>query len=427
MARKLFFAFGPLVATAVALASGLGLAGSAAEGCFSDPVGRGTADSGTEVALGEAPAALALDRIVVIDETSGARRSYERPDRLGGVARHIAAAPGLGTAYVADVAGRDVVMAISSGGVAEIPAQGEAAHPAWSSRGDLAWADGDFALLRVRSFRDGSVRDVPPPSGSVAVFAPIFTATTEITAVVQEPQEGSSAEDATVDNLWRFDLARGTWRRLTSFSAEGSLWTAIRTPVLEPGGTVAFVRVRGDGEATEEPSFELWRLSGAEATRIRDLGGEMFLAGASDQGLLWNVHDGVEWQLSIDRGRGPEPLGCGAVAVDPRSKPDPDLAPDDEEAEGGSTEPIEEPPTDAQLAVLVGDFPTQGEATAVASELGFEVIDHTNAPGAVAPDAWAAVTRLAPDADPETALADFRSGHPEYADRSYIVSLAGGG
>jgi hypothetical protein len=82
---------------------------------------------------------------------------------------------------------------------------------------------------------------------------------------------------------------------------------------------------------------------------------------------------------------------------------------------------------DAQLAVLVGDFPTQEAASAVAAELGFEVIDHTAAPGAVAPDAWAAVTRLGPDVDPETALAEFRSGHPEYAERSYIVSLAGGG
>jgi hypothetical protein len=427
MTRKLFFALGPLVATAVALAAGLGLAGSAAAGCLSDALGRGTADAGTEVALGETPAALAEGRIVVIDEASGARRSYERPDGLGGVARHIAAAPGSGTAYVADLAGRDVVVAISSGGVAEIPAQGEAAHPAWSSRGDLAWVDGDFAVLRVRSFRDGSVRDIPPPSGSVAVFGPIFTGSTEITAVVQEPQEGSSAEDATVDNLWRLDLARGTWRRLTSFSAGGSLWTAIRTPILEPGGSVAFVRVHGDGKATEGPSFELWRLSGAEASRVRDLGGEMFLAGASDQGLLWNVHDGVEWQVSIDRGRGPEPLGCGAVAVDPRTEPDPDMAPDDEGAEGVSTEPIDETPMDAQLAVLVGDFPTQEAASAVAAELGFEVIDHTAAPGAVAPDAWAAVTRLAPDVDPETALAEFRSGHPEYAERSYIVSLAGGG
>jgi hypothetical protein len=427
MARKLFFAFGPLVLTAAALAAGLGM-GSANPGCSSDLLGKGVADGSSEVALGEAPAALALNRIVVINETSGARRSYERPDSLGGVARHIAVAPGVGTAYVADLAGRDVLVAISRGGVAEIAAQGEAAHPAWSPRGDLVWADGDFRFLRLRSTREGSVRDVAPPQGSVAVFSPTFTASSEILAVVQEPQEGASAEDATVDNLWRFDLARGTWRRLTSFTADGSRWTAIRTPVVEPGGTVAFVRVHGDATATKEASFELWRLTGALATKVRDLSGELFLAGASDDGLLWNAHDGMEWQLSIDRGQGLEPLGCGAVRVDPRTEPDPDLAPEDEGAgDGASPEPIEEPAMDARLAVLVGDFPTQGEASAVAAELGFQVVDHAAAPGAVAPEAWAVAELLAPDADPEAALAGFRADHPEYAGRSYIVSLASGG
>jgi hypothetical protein len=425
MARKLFFAFGPLVLTAAALAAGLGM-GSANPGCSSDVLGRGIADGGSEVALGEAPMALALDRIVVIDETSGARRSYERPDALGGVARHIAAAPGLGTAYVADLPGRDVLVTISPDGVTEIAAQGEAAHPAWSSRGDLVWADGDFAFLRVRSPRDGALRDVARPQGSVAVFAPIFTGSSEILAVVQEPQEAWSAADATVDNLWRFDLVRGTWRRLTAFTADGSRWTAIRTPVVEPGGTVAFVRVHGDGKETEQPAFELWRLSGAVATKVRDLTGEMFLAGASTQGLLWNAHDGVEWQLSLDRGQVLEPLGCGAVSVDPRTEPDPDLA-DDEEAGGSTPEPIEEPAMDAQLAVLVGDFQSQVEASTVAAELGFDVIDHTAAPGAVAPEAWAVVRRLAPEMDPEAALAELRAGHPQYAERSYIVSLAGGG
>ena len=77
--------------------------------------------------------------------------------------------------------------------------------------------------------------------------------------------------------------------------------------------------------------------------------------------------------------------------------------------------------------MLVGDFPTQGEASAVAAELDFQVVDHAAAPGAVAPEAWAVVELLAPDADPEAALAGFRADHPEYAERSYIVSLAGGG
>jgi hypothetical protein len=45
----------------------------------------------------------------------------------------------------------------------------------------------------------------------------------------------------------------------------------------------------------------------------------------------------------------------------------------------------------------------------------------------VAPDAWAVAERLAPATDPEAALAGFRADHPEYAERSYIVSLAGGG
>ena len=425
MARKLFIAFGPLLVLAAALAASAGLAGST--GCASDPVLR-EADAGSEVARGTNPTALALGRIVVIDAASGDRRSYDRPEALGGVPRHVAAAPDIGTAYVADLAGRDVLVAVSTAGVTQLPAEGEAAHPAWSPTGDLAWADGDLAFIRLRSSRDGSVRDISPPAGSVAVFAPAFTTSSELIAVVQEPQEGSSSEDATVDNLWRFDLARGTWRRLTSFSAEGSRWVAIRTPVVEPSGTVSFVRVRGDGSATEEPAFELWRLASGTATKVRDLPGEMFLAGTSGRALLWNVHDGAEWQLSIDRGQGLEPLGCGAVVVDPRTEPDPDLAPDDQGGdEGGTTQPVEEPAVDAELAILVGDFATEGEAAAAAAELGFDVIDHTAAPGAVAPGAWAVVRPLAADVDPESALAELRSDHPEYAESSWIVSLAGDG
>jgi hypothetical protein len=421
MLRKLINVLGPGFVALAAVGLGLGMAASTTAGC-EPTVALRTADTASEVAAGETPAVLVGDRIEVVDEETGTRLSYPRPEALGGVARHISAAPGQGTAYVADLVGPDVVVAIRSSGVTQIAALGEAAHPSWSSRGDLAWADLDFGRIRVRS-REGSIRDISPPPGSTAVFSPIFVSASEIVAVVQEAQPGTSAEDATVDNLWRFDLVRGTWRKLTSFTADGSMWSAIRTPVVEPGGSVAFVLVHGDGQATEHPAFELWRLTGGSASRVRQLSGESFLAGASSEGMLWNSFDGTDWMLSIDRGQGVEPLGCGAVAVDPTA-PDPDLAPENDGTGDGTTEPIDEPPVDARLAILVGDFVSKWQAMAVANDLGFTVIGHADAPAAVAPEAWAAVSRLSPEADPEAALAAFRADHPEFADRSWIVSLA---
>jgi hypothetical protein len=419
MVRGTIYRVLPLALALGAAGVGLGLAASSSGGCDSTVLLRGMADAGSEVAAGESTAVLVQDRIAVVDEDTGAHSYYARADSAGGVAQHIAAASGQGTAYVADVAGNDIVVAVRSEGVTEIPALGEAAHPAWSGRGELVWADDDLRVLRIRSFRDGSLRTVVPPKVAIAVFSPVFEGSS-LVAIVQEPQPGASAEDATIDNLWRYDLAGGRWTKLTSFTAEGSMWTAIRTPVVQPDGSIAFVRVRGDGQATGEPTFELWRLAGGVASRLRSLPGEAFLAGSAEKGLLWNTFDGAEWRLALDRG---QDLGCGAVRVDPRTEPDPDLAPEDE----GKTEPVEGPLVDADLAVLVGDFASEAGAARVAGELGFQVIGHSDAPGAVAPETWAAVSPLDADANPEAALAAFRAEHPEYADRSWIVSLAGTG
>jgi hypothetical protein len=128
-------------------------------------------------------------------------------------------------------------------------------------------------------------------------------------------------------------------------------------------------------------------------------------------------------------------LGCGAVMVDPRTQPDPDIPREDPATNRrGSREAKADPASsstlvDAEMAILVGDFSSRQGAEAVASRLGvlgLEVVTHNVAPLAIAPGVWGVAKRLSADADLTLAVEDFRRLFPEYADRAWVVSLGGG-
>ena len=83
----------------------------------------------------------------------GPSGSAARWRRRHAPARHHRA--GVGTAYVRDRAGADVVVDVTaSGTVRRFAAGGEATHPALSAAGDLAWAvGGDLRLVRAGGSR----------------------------------------------------------------------------------------------------------------------------------------------------------------------------------------------------------------------------------------------------------------------------------
>jgi hypothetical protein len=332
----------------------------------------------------------------------------------------------VGTAYVNDVAGSDVLVVIRPAGVTTIEGRGELTHPAWSPSGDLAWAV-DVDALEVWSPSTGARRVVRPPRGAAGLFSPVFTAPGRIVAVVQVPA-GDTHDDA-LNDLWGYDLDAGTWSRITHFEADADQWSVLRTPVVTPDGAVLFVRVVGRASATEPPSFELWALRGGRPGKLRDLPGEMYLAGMLGDRLVWNVPDPAtgDWRLVSEGPRGAKNLGCGAVSVDPVTEPHPDLldAPGGEGAAHRASGTEDHPgKPGAGLAILIGDFGSRSEARAVAEALrdpGALVVNHRGAPAAVRPGAWAVAVPIPDRAIPEEALAGFRARHPNLADRTWIV------
>jgi hypothetical protein len=411
---------------------GLMRAGSSAIGCGAEPV-VGIAGMNSAVAEGRGIAAVAGDKIVTL-EGVGNRSVYLPANAGNGVLRHIASAPGVGTAYVNDKKGPDTLIAVQPEGASEISASGEVTHPAWSGSGDLVWAE-DFQALKMSFPGSQSAMTITRPQGSTAVFSPVFTGPNELIAVVQEPVESYTGEDDSLNNLFRHDISSSTWTRLTAFQATAENWSVLRTPVLARDGSVFFVRLRGVASEARPPSFELWSLRGETVSKVRDLPKEMFLAGINDQGLLWNIYDGVEWRLFLESRMGLLDLGCGAVMVDPRAQPDPDIPKEDPAMNRRSSREAEAVTNrsaslaNAEMAILVGDFSSRQEAEAVASRLGvpgLEIVTHDVAPFAIAPGVWGVAKRLPADADLTQAIEDFRRLFPEYADRAWSVSLAGG-
>ena len=68
------------------------------------------------------------------------------PDRGRGVVRHISSRPGVGTAYVRDRKGGDLVVSVTGRGVRRYSTHGEALQPSLSAHGDVVWAEVAGAL-----------------------------------------------------------------------------------------------------------------------------------------------------------------------------------------------------------------------------------------------------------------------------------------
>jgi hypothetical protein len=398
-------------------------------------------------ARGQGLAAAVGDRTLVVVEANGSRRAFAT--HTEGVVRHVAARAGSGTAYVLDRAGADAVVIQTSDGAIQLDQPGEATHPAWSPDGKLAWSLG--STLRIWSPEDGSTTTIAAPAPALAMFSPVFTSANDVVAVVGEAEpKFDRTEDEGLDNLWRYDLLTRRWSRVTAFRATGDGMLAVRTPIMRDDGSIEFVVVRGDASASMLPSFELWHMtSGGGVAKLRGLPREMYLAGVIGGQRVWNIFDEASgWRLFI---QSPSDrlvdLGCGAVAVDPRSDPDLDrgtASRDDGPSPTAtapptvtsipmpSTSPTVVPdPVDGHVAgILVGDFGSVDAADQAAATIQqafggaamLEVVDSVTAPNIVRPGVWAVVMLLPSDADVLGALGDFRSRLPEYEGWSWVVS-----
>jgi hypothetical protein len=342
----------------------------------------------------------------------------------------------VGTAYVRDRAGGDVVVAVTARGVRRFATSAEAMHPSWSSRGELVWAEGaDLRLVRPNATAASAIAG--PVAGGLA-FSPAFEPNGSIVSAVAAAPTARVAEDEYLSNLWRYHPGSGRWAQLTHFRGGSDAWSIVRTPVVMADGVVEFVRVHGRASQDVPPVYELWEFRRGSAHRVRRLPGEMYLAGRDGTARLWNLMDGDTgaWWIAHERADASlEAVGCGAVMVDPLDRPDPDVRPGTRlatvspaNAESGGTpgEPDAAPAVDA---ILVGDFSSGGDAAAATARieaafgLGATVVDAEQQPAIVRPGVWAVLVPLPSESDGVQTLARFRLELPEFAGWTWLVSI----
>ncbi len=385
-----------------------GLADSSPLNCAGDP-------AVSDVRTGEGTIAISNRELVVIGSRSKGCL-YQRRALGSGLLRHVAVRRGVGTAYVEDQATNDVLVVHSPSGVQRISSRHEITHPAISDEGDLLWSE-DMGLLRLR--RGNATRTIARPEGTTAIFAPVFAGQSFV-AVVQEPVlVHEMTEDDMLNNLYRYS-ERG-WRKLTNFDSDGDSWSVIRTPVMAPNGDILFVRIHGRASRTVQPRFELWSVHGGRVAKLRDLPGEMYLAGLRGGRLMWNTYSSTcgDWELLIeDRNSGLRHVGCGAVFVDPVNVPDPDLEVEDVQSSSQSSD-ID---LDVTPAVIVGDFYSRARAGIVAKRVpGGRVVGHDGAPAAVRPGAF--VVAIEAGADPARTLREVRRAVPNLKHMVFLAPL----
>jgi hypothetical protein len=387
-------------ATAVIAQTGLFSAEPVAPACVTNPK---EDDGDRAVLLSARPMAISNNQLTVA--ASGRVLDPQSCVVTDGMLRHLSTLPGVGAAYVVDQAGQDVLNLVGADGTIAVASGLEITHPAWSPQGQLAWAE-NLEVLKVMSADGAEVSGVVLPEGAVAAFSPLFIDETHVMAVVQEQVQGAPPEDESLNNLWVFDLDRGRWSKKTSFTASGNNWIGIRTPVTAPDGSIYFVRIAANASKTREPSFELWRYSTGRAQKVRALASEMYLAGFSDDKLVWNAPSRVcgDWGLFVEASDGLDAVGCGAVMTDPVAVPDPDQL-----VEG--TDPVVSEGEDlTDLVIVVGDFASPDAAAAAGRQLTrpSQVIDHRGAPSALRPGAWGLVVEIAAGVPVDQDLGDVR-------------------
>ena len=349
------------------------------------------------------------------------------PDRGRGVVRHVASRAGVGTAYVRDRTGGDLVVSVTGRGVGRYSTDAEASQPSLSARGDLVWAE--RSGLRLVGAGARGPRPIAGPIPGGMTFSPLFASTTTIVVGVAAPPTAAVPEDEYLSDLWRYDLRTSRWVQVTHFSGGADRWTIVRTPFLASDGSIQFVRMSGRASADGAPQYQLWRLRGNVARRLRILPGEMYLAGFDGSARLWNIRAGATgaWLIRRERADGSlEDAGCGAVMVDPLDRTDPDMRSGGRASVIGATSLADPPAGDS---ILVGDFSSvaaaDGASATIAAAFGStpSIVDATTQPAVVRPGVWALLISIAPGADAEAELARFRTAVPAFAGWSWIVSV----
>jgi len=340
-----------------------------------------------------------------------------------GTVRHVVDRPGVGTAFVADRQGSDLLSVTIHDVTRTAPTEGEVTNPAISESGSVAWAE-DQTSIKVWNPRTDELTTLNRPEDMSAVFSPTFVSNNKIAAVGQQPVFGIPGEDDGLNNLFEIGLDEGAWKPLTSFAGSATDWTAVRTPVATPDGDVLFVRVHGNSEETSQPGFELWKTSAEGDDRLTRLPGEMYLAGMNGDTLMWNARSETcdDWGLFEETQDGLEQVGCGAVLADPLEAVDPDL--EHEELGDFAAPPAHE---EGDMAVIVGDFASEEQAAAVEARMRNvprqRVAAHDSLPHAVAPGAWVVLRPVPSGISPDDALREVRNELPAYAEMAFIVSL----
>jgi hypothetical protein len=377
-------------------------------------------------AIGSTVAAADGDAIAIV--RGGQVTRVTPSDRGAGVLRHVSSRAGVGTTYVRDRRGGDVVVADTPTGVRRFRAHGEALNPSLSATGRLVWAQGGG--LRIAGAGSKAVRRIAGPFRNGMAFSPSFNDDGTILAAIASPAIDAVPEDEYVSDLWRYDGGSDRWTQLTRFRGGADRWSVVRTPFHTSDGSVEFVRVHGRASLDRSPDFELWRLRGSTATRLRSLPGEMYLAGFDGSARFWNLRDGATGSWKIDREQADGSLlqvGCGAVAVDPLDRPDPDRR-----SSGRTVGAAEQGTTETHASgldeILVGDFSSSDTANQAAARIQSvigspaTVVDATQAPAVLRPGVWAVIVPITSE-DPEADLARFRQAFPDLADWSWVVSI----
>ena len=349
------------------------------------------------------------------------------PDRARGIVRHVASRAGVGTAYVRDRKGGDLVVSVTGRGVRRYSTHAEASQPSLSARGDLVWAE--RSGLRLVGANARSPRPIAGPIPGGTTFSPLFASRTTIVIAVAAPPTAAVPEDEYLSNLWRYDLRSSRWVQVTHFSGGVDGWTIVRTPFLAPDGSIQFVRMSGRASVDRAPRYQLWRLRGNVARPLRVLPGEMYLAGFDGAARLWNIRAGATGAWLIRRERADGTLadaGCGAVMVDPLDRPDPDMRSGGRASAIGATSLSQSPAGDA---ILVGDFSSAAAADGASATIGAafgstpSIVDARTQPAVVRPGVWAVLIPIATGVDAEAELARFRTAVPAFAGWSWIVSV----
>lgn len=178
-------------------------------------------------------------------------------------------------------------------------------------------------LLQVADLSDLSVWTVLPLPAPAPHMLPgdlVWMDDDRLVFVVDQAVPGVSGEFAALANLWISD--RGAVPvPVTSFDADGDNYTLAATPTRVTNDVVGFVVLRGSGQGgRDELRNQLFTvsLSGSDATEVRDLPVDAYLAGTWGPEVLVNVPAQYgEWLITTVSGGELSVLGCGAMSVVP--------------------------------------------------------------------------------------------------------------